>query len=200
MILSGSYVKRLIEKDIWQCNIPPSELHVNPNSIDVPLSDIMLKRKSGVTILGKKFYQSADFEKCEIEDYKGLKGFWIDPGEFYLGSVSVKFNANNGIRLARNLFMKSYFAPMYETRSSIARCGLITHLTAGFGDYGFTGFFTLEISNLTMHRIFVEIGIRIGQVYFQQTYNGWYNQIMYNSVYNKKQSESSLPIVSKGAG
>ena len=34
---------------------------------------------------------------------------------------------------------------MLEGRSSIGRLGLFIHITAGFGDVGFEGFWTLEI-------------------------------------------------------
>ncbi len=35
--------------------------------------------------------------------------------------------------------------PMLEERSSVGRLGLCVHVTAGFGDVGFRGYWTLEI-------------------------------------------------------
>ena len=35
--------------------------------------------------------------------------------------------------------------PMLEGRSSVGRLGLFVHVTAGFGDVGFKGYWTLEI-------------------------------------------------------
>ena len=37
------------------------------------------------------------------------------------------------------------FVPMLEGRSSVGRLGLFIHVTAGFGDVGFAGYWTLEM-------------------------------------------------------
>ena len=44
--------------------------------------------------------------------------------------------------------------PMIEGRSSIGRLGLFVHVTAGFGDVGFCGFWTLEMFAVQPVRIF----------------------------------------------
>ncbi len=57
---------------------------------------------------------------------------------------------------------------MYEGRSTCARIGLASHITAGFGDYGFAGSFTLEIVNHAHYPIQLRPGMRIGQVAFDE--------------------------------
>jgi dCTP deaminase len=53
---------------------------------------------------------------------------------------------------------------MLEGRSSIGRLGLYIHVTAGFGDVGFSGFWTLEIHCVEPIRIFA--GVEICQIYY----------------------------------
>ena len=48
---------------------------------------------------------------------------------------------------------------MLEGRSSIGRLGLFIHVTAGFGDVGFNGFWTLEIMCIHPIRVYPEIEI-----------------------------------------
>jgi dCTP deaminase len=53
---------------------------------------------------------------------------------------------------------------MLEGRSSIGRLGLFVHVTAGFGDVGFSGFWTLEIFCVQPIRIYA--GVEICQIYY----------------------------------
>ena len=54
--------------------------------------------------------------------------------------------------------------PMLEGRSSIGRLGLFVHVTAGFGDVGFKGFWTLEIFCIQPIKIYPNV--EICQVYY----------------------------------
>ena len=49
--------------------------------------------------------------------------------------------------------------PMLEGRSSIGRLGIYIHVTAGFGDVGFSGYWTLEISCIQPVRIYPNVEI-----------------------------------------
>ena len=60
------------------------------------------------------------------------EGLILEPGKLYLGRT-VEYTKTDK------------FVPMLEGRSSIGRLGLFIHVTAGFGDIGFSGFWTLEI-------------------------------------------------------
>jgi dCTP deaminase len=51
------------------------------------------------------------------------------------------------------------FVPMIEGRSSVGRLGLFVHVTAGFGDVGFCGFWTLEMFAVQPVRIYAGVGI-----------------------------------------
>ena len=63
-------------------------------------------------------------------------GLTILPGELYLGST-IEYTKTSA---------ESKLVPQLEGKSSVARLGICVHLTAGFGDSGFEGHWTLEIT------------------------------------------------------
>ena len=56
------------------------------------------------------------------------------------------------------------FIPMLEGRSSVGRLGLFVHITAGFGDIGFKGYWTLEIFCVQPVKIYP--GVEICQIFY----------------------------------
>ena len=64
---------------------------------------------------------------------------------------------------------------MLEGRSSVGRLGLFVHVTAGFGDVGFAGYWTLEMFCIQPVRIYPNV--EICQIYYHtldgdfETYN-----------------------------
>ena len=59
-------------------------------------------------------------------------GLLLEPNKLYLGRT-VEYTRTDK------------FIPMLEGRSSTGRLGLFIHVTAGFGDVGFAGYWTLEM-------------------------------------------------------
>ena len=57
------------------------------------------------------------------------------------------------------------FVPIIDGKSSIGRLFVFCHVTAGFGDVGFFGQYTLEV--LTVHPVILYAGMRICQIRFQ---------------------------------
>ena len=93
-------------------------------------------------------------------------GFILYPGELYLGTTMER------------TFTEKYI-PMISGRSSIGRLGIDIHKTAGFGDIGFDGKWTLEI--VATVPVLVYPGMEICQIYFESPegptgikYNGRY--------------------------
>lgn len=76
-------------------------------------------------------------------------GFILRPGVLYLGSTQEWTESYNCI-------------PVIEGRSSIARLGVFVHVTAGFGDSGFQGRWTLEM--VVVHPVVVYPGLQICQI------------------------------------
>mgnify|MGYP001343368552 FL=1 len=56
------------------------------------------------------------------------------------------------------------YVPIIDGKSSIGRLGICVHLTAGFGDPGFNGQYTLEVT--TVHPVRVYPGMRFCQIRF----------------------------------
>ena len=79
------------------------------------------------------------------------EGLLLETGKLYLGRTIEKTET-------------SKFVPMLEGRSSIGRLGLFIHVTAGFGDIGFSGFWTLEIFCVQPIRIYA--GVDICQIFY----------------------------------
>jgi dCTP deaminase len=81
------------------------------------------------------------------------EGFVLQPGRLYLGRTA-------------EYTVTDQFVPMLEGRSSIGRLGMFVHITAGFGDVGFAGFWTLEITSIQPIRIYA--GVEICQIFYHQ--------------------------------
>ena len=79
------------------------------------------------------------------------EGFQIQPGTLYLGRT-LEFTRTENL------------VPMLEGRSSVGRLGMFIHITAGFGDVGFAGYWTLEISCIQPIRIYA--GVSICQIFY----------------------------------
>jgi len=136
MILSGLEIKKELGKNI--IIDPYDEKQLNPNSYNLKLNNKLIVYK----------YDELDMKKdnacCELVIPE--RGLMLRPGVLYLGRTLEYTKTEN-------------YIPMLEGRSSIGRLGLFVHITAGFGDVGFSGYWTLEISCIQPIRIypFIEI-------------------------------------------
>lgn len=87
------------------------------------------------------------------------EGLRLLPGCLYLGRTVERTSTN-------------CYVPMLEGRSSIGRLGIYIHVTAGFGDVGFDGYWTLEIS--CVQPVIIYPGVEICQIYYH-TIDGDYD-------------------------
>lgn len=78
--------------------------------------------------------------------------FVIHPGEFVLGSTAEVVTLSNKV------------GGILEGRSSLGRIGLIVHATASLIKPGFSGYLTLEMSNISNLPIKLYAGMRIAQL------------------------------------
>lgn len=115
------------------------------------------------------------------------EGFLMVPGILYLGST-----------IERTYTSK--YIPMVEGRSSAGRLGLSVHVTAGFGDIGFNGRWTLEIT--VVHPLIIYPNDEILQIAFHTPegntayqYNGRYNNqtgTVTSKFYQAKEEKSTF--------
>ena len=141
-MLTGAEIIRLHNEGIIQIS-DFDESRVNPNSYNLRLSNELLIYKNDVIDTKK----DNETEKIIIPE----SGYVLQPHVLYLGSTIERTYAGNLI-------------PCISGRSSVARCGIEIHRTAGFGDVGFDGTWTLEITVAEPLRIYA--GDEIAQVCF----------------------------------
>lgn len=141
MILSGNEIVSRLHGDIEIDPFFPSRL--NPNSYNLTLNHELLVYDMPVLDMKMK-----PFTKKVIIPSEGLV---LSPGTLYLGRTNEYTRTDN-------------LVPMLEGRSSIGRLGLYIHVTAGFGDAGFRGYWTLEISCIQPVRIYADV--EICQIYY----------------------------------
>lgn len=146
MILNGDDIEEEVKKG--RIGISPFDRNlIGTNSYDVHLSNKFKGYHSGHILDPKKENLTREIEADE------LGRVYMHSGQFLLGST-MEYCTNDADDLV----------PMIEGKSSLARLGISIHVTAGFGDVGFKGNWTLEISAL--HTCFLHVGMRIGQLYW----------------------------------
>lgn len=136
MILSGLEIKKRLGKEI--IIEPYQEKNLNPNSYNLSLSNELMVYKNNELDMR----QPNEAEKIIIPP----EGYLLQTNKLYLGRTQEYTETN-------------HLVPMLEGRSSIGRLGLFVHITAGFGDVGFKGFWTLEMIAVQPIRIYAGIGI-----------------------------------------
>ena len=153
MILSGLEIEKNLGKNI--IIEPFNRSQLNSNSYNVRLHNKLLVYKKK-TLDMKKPNETKEIIISE-------EGFKLEPNQLYLGRT-LEYTSTKK------------FVPMIEGRSSIGRLGIFIHITAGFGDVGFSGYWTLEI--FCIKPIIIYPNVEIAQLYYH-TIDGDYEE--YNS-------------------
>ena len=126
------------------------EKRLNPNSYNLRLADEILT------------YDHYWLNMKSQNEYRIKKipesGLLLDKGRIYLARTVERTRTD-------------CYVPMLEGRSSVGRLGIFIHATAGFGDVGFDGYWTLELSCVQPVRIYP--GVEICQIYYH-TIDGEY--------------------------
>lgn len=167
MILSGIKIREEIQKGNIQIE-PYREEQLNPNSYNLRLYNELL------------VYTEPMLDVKKPNEYRILtipeEGLVLEPGVLYLGRT-VEFTRTDK------------FVPMLEGRSSMGRLGLCVHVTAGFGDVGFAGFWTLEIHAVMPIRIYADM--EVCQIYYH-TVEGEYEKYSSGKYQNNSGIQPSL--------
>ncbi|MDD3224266.1 MAG: dCTP deaminase [Clostridium sp.] len=141
MILSGKEIKEKLGEDI--VIEPYSDKQLNPNSYNLRLHNELL------------VYEETYLDMKKENKYRKIiippEGILLEPNKLYLGRTKEYTETHKSV-------------PMLEGRSSVGRLGLFIHVTAGFGDVGFCGYWTLEIHCIQPIRIYADV--EICQIYY----------------------------------
>ena len=137
MILSGKEIHQQVENGTISID-PFNSDQLNPNSYNLRLHSDLLVYDSDVLDMKEKNSTSP----LTIPN----QGLLLEPQKLYLGRTIERTATDK-------------YVPMLEGRSSVGRLGLFIHITAGFGDIGFDGFWTLEIFCVQPIRIYADLEI-----------------------------------------
>lgn len=143
MILSGLEIEK--EQGNGIVIEPFDKKQLNPNSYNLRLHNKLMVYNSDVLDMKEKPQCSSIIIP---ED-----GLMLESGKLYLGRT-------------HEYTETSCYVPMLEGRSSVGRLGLFVHITAGFGDIGFKGCWTLEM--FCVQSIVIYPMIEICQIYYHR--------------------------------
>jgi len=166
MILSGKSIQKYLGSSI--IIEPFSESALGPNSYNLRLHNELLVYDTPTLDMKKK----NPVKKFIIPE----EGFLLEKDTLYLGRT-VEYTKTET------------FVPMLEGRSSIGRLGLFIHVTAGFGDVGFAGFWTLEM--YCIKPIMIYPNVEICQIFYH-TIEGEYNLYKSNKYQNNTEVQPSM--------
>ena len=143
MILSGHQIRECLGQNI--VIDPFNEANLNPNSYNLTLHDELMTYEEVVLDMAKP----NRVRRITIPP----EGLVLGPNQLYLGRTVERTETHE-------------LVPMIEGRSSVGRLGLFVHVTAGFGDVGFCGYWTLEMFAVQPVRIFP--GVPICQIFYHE--------------------------------
>lgn len=175
-ILTASEIRNKIKNGRIEID-PFTEKQLQVNSYDVLLSDILLEYNTEAT---NGIIDAA--RDNPIHQYKIPKsGIVLHPGRLYLGATVERTYAADTV-------------PFLDGKSSVGRLGINIHSTAGKGDIGFNGTWTLEISVVQSVKVYGNMPI--GQVYFN-TVEGFIIDNYGDTSKNSKYQGQKLPTASR---
>ena len=152
MILTGLEIERWIKLgSIKISDFDRSRL--NPNSYNLRLHNELLVYENDIIDMKKE----NPVKRITIPE----DGFIMQPGELYLGRT-VEYTETNCMKI--NDIVISSIIPIISGRSSIGRLGINVHATAGYGDVGFKGTWTLELS--CVKPVVIYPNVEICQIYY----------------------------------
>ena len=143
MVLSGHEIQAQLGTNI--IIDPFDESQLNPNSYNLSLHNELMVYEEVILDMRRP----SRVRRITIPP----EGIVLQPGQLYLARTVERTETHN-------------LVPMIEGRSSVGRLGLFVHVTAGFGDVGFCGYWTLEMFAVQSVRIYP--GVPICQIFYHE--------------------------------
>jgi dCTP deaminase len=158
--------------------VEPEPVNIGPNSIDLRMGNtlkqydragfVRLERGTGTTAVidpktPPKLAEMPLERMFNRKTNRWTEGWILTPGEFYIGTTLEKTTCRGVV-------------PHLDGRSTCGRLGIEAHKTAGVGDNGFSGFWTLEIQ--VAEPIILRPGDRLFQVYFTPCWSTAFAEIL----------------------
>ncbi len=166
MILSGEEIRKNLGSKI--IIDPFDQANLNPNSYNLTLHHELLTYEEVVLDM----QQPNRVRRLQLPP----EGIVLNPNQLYLGRTFERTETQD-------------LVPMIEGRSSVGRLGLFVHITAGFGDVGFRGYWTLEMFAVQPVRIYPHVPIC--QIFYHQI-TGDYTPYCSNKYQDNRDIQPSL--------
>jgi len=155
---------------------PFREECLSPNGYDIHLGNVL------TVYTPKELDCKKDYKNETRHIVIPKKGFVIEPNELYLG-ITQEYTETC-----------AKFVPFINGKSSLGRLGVFIHVTAGQGDAGFKGYWTLELVCVKPIKIYA--GMPIGQLTYH-TIDGTVNKSYNFKSTSKYNNKDPLPIESR---
>lgn len=188
MLASRALIRQSLRDSVWKAYrgdavLGPDDLNIGPHSVDVSLGGKFMIQRQYRTDMGQGDkihvrdmqidpYKTLDCQGFEYKEFEAEK-VTLQPGDFLLGFARERFDCKAPVpvevghgRDCGPVTTNFAFTQIYDGRSTMGRLGVMSHVTAGYGDYGFDGNFTLELANVGNAAVVLHAGMRIGQVSF----------------------------------
>ena len=164
MLLGSDAIKQALESGEIVCNAKPTVIEAT--HIDLHLGEYYytLANGAGGYVVN---LNSADPD----EEYTLFRGNVYIPAHGFVLAHTLEYAGTTTPDLV----------PFIETRSTMARWGITAHISAGWGDPGFCGRWTLEIANHRSSEVMIPTGTRICSIGFHQVLG---NSMLYEGRYN----------------
>lgn len=185
-ILSGDEIAYQIERGTIRIEPGYKSEHINPASLDLTLGSKVAVYKEAIYFSrgGNHYFENSDGvyrnNRDEVLDFATQKGDWLWPEqECILSSkrkhevIEFEMNPTHGwllkpgigylMHTAERICTHEY-VPVLDGKSSLGRLFMTVHVTAGYGDPGFDGQYTLEV--VVTQPVIVYPGMRFCQIRF----------------------------------
>lgn len=185
-ILPDHAIRKAVEQGDIEID-PYDPANVNPVSYDLTLGDELLVYKrwvhydenyddrgpKGLFVSradtcgprdGSDFYGDSR-HYLDVRDEPETVKFKIDPACGWILKPGIGYLMHTHERVCTKKYV-----PVLDGKSSIGRLFMVVHVSAGFGDPGFNGQYTLEVQ--VMHALRVYPGMRIAQMRFHTIADG----------------------------
>lgn len=151
MILGDERIRVALRWGYISITPPPAPEDIQPASVDLHLGTSFVVFSGVGRVL--------DFRDPDVRPEVEVSRFEADhislhPGQFALATT------------AETISFDTRFVGRIEGKSSVGRIGLLTHVTAGFVDPGWSGQLTLELCNVSTNTLILPAGFAIAQIAF----------------------------------
>jgi dCTP deaminase len=176
MLRSTLYAGEMLLSDVDLCRAlnrghlkvtPLDPADIQPASIDLHLADGLETFTSPLSRSRSPYSLIDPLNLPGKHTYPIAGPFALQPGELVLGSTVEHVSLYAGYEAPGDMLSHDTgpaLAARFEGKSSLGRLGLLTHITAGFIDPGFSGTITLELRNVAPFAILLTPGMPIGQL------------------------------------